>query len=86
VGHDGVGVVGFVGHEDNWTVWLGGECEIEVGSALAWIIDAAEPETIPVALDGNIPVDENWCASAGERLDHHRSVDGDVMIAQDAVP
>ena len=85
MGHDGVGVVGLVSHEDDWTVWLRGEREIEVGSALAGIIDAAEPETIPVALDGKVSVDENWCAAAGERLDHHRSVDGYVMVAEDAV-
>ena len=85
MGQDRVGVVGFVSHEDDWTVWLRGQCEIEVGSALAGIIDTAEPEPIPVALDGKIPVNENRCASAGERLDHHRGVYGYVMIAEDAV-
>ncbi len=85
VGHDGVGVVGLVGHEDDRTVRLRGDCEIEVGSALAGIVDAAEPETITVALDGKVAVDENWRAAAGERLDHHRRVDDYVMIAEDGV-
>lgn len=85
MGHDGVGVVGLVSHEDDWTVRLRGECEIEVGSALAGIIDAAEPETITVALNGKVAVDENWRPSAGERLDHHRRVDDYVMIAEDGI-
>ena len=85
MGHDGVGVVGLVSHEDDRTVGLRGDCEIEVGSALTGIVDAAEPETITVALDGEVAVDENWCASAGKRLGHHRRIDDYVMIAEDGV-
>jgi len=85
VGHDGVGVVGLVRHEDDWTIGLRGEGEIEVGIALAGIIDAAEPETSSIALYWEVSVDEDGCATAGERLDHHRGVDGYIVITEDGI-
>ncbi len=85
MGHDGVGVVGFVCHEDDWTVGLRGDSEIEVGSTGSGIIDTADPETRPIALDGEVSVDENWCAAAGESLDDHWGIDGYIVIAEDGI-
>lgn len=85
MGDDCVGVVGFVRHENDWAVGLCGDGEIEVGSAGAGVVDAAEPETSAVAFDGKILVNENWRAAAGESLDDHRGVDGYVVIAEDRV-
>ena len=47
---DVVGVVGFVGHEQDGAIGFGGDGEIEVRMALAGVVDAAEPEARAVAL------------------------------------
>ena len=82
---DVVGVVGLVGHEDDGGVGVGGDSEIEVGAASVGVVDAAEPEAFAALLDGNVLVDEDGCAVAGEGFDDERSADGDVVVAEDAV-
>ncbi len=41
---DGVGVVGFVSHEDDGAVGFGGDGEVEVGVAGSGVVGAAEPD------------------------------------------
>ena len=82
---DIVGIVGLVGHEDDGGVGRGGDSEIEVGTASVRVVDAAEPEAFAALLDGDVLVDENGCAVAGEGLDDERSTDGDVVVAEDAI-
>lgn len=82
---DVIGEVGFVRHEEDGSVGFGGNGEIEVGVTGAGIIDAAEPEACPDALDGEILVDENGSAVSGEGLGDHWTVEGDVMVAEDGV-
>jgi hypothetical protein len=85
MGDDGVGVVGLVGHENDGTVGLYGDSEIEVGSAGAGVVDAAEPETSAVTFDGKVLVDQDWRATGGERMYNHWGIDGYVVIAEDRV-
>jgi hypothetical protein len=85
MGGDVVGVVGFVGHEEDGAVGLFGDGEIEVGVAGGRVVDSAEPETAAVALDGDVLVDQNRGAMAGEGLDDKRGVEGHVVVAEDGV-
>jgi hypothetical protein len=85
VGEDVVGIVGRVCHEDDGTVGFWGNGQVEVGVAGAGVVDAAEPEAVAVALDGNVLIDQNGSAIGGERPDHHGGVEGDVVVAEDAV-
>ena len=85
MGDDGVGVVGFVGHENDWTVGFFGDGEVEVRGAGAGVVDAAEPETGAATFDWKITVDQDGRAAAGESLDDHGGVDGYVVIAEDGV-
>jgi hypothetical protein len=82
---DRVGVVGFVGHENDRSIGFSGDCEIEVGVAGAWVVDAAEPQVSAAALDGKVLVDENWSAVGVEGGDDSGAVVGDVMIAEACV-
>lgn len=82
---DDVGVVGLVRHEDDWRAGLGWDGEIEVGVAGAGVVDAGEPEAVAVALDGNVLVDQDGCAMAGERPDDQRRAEVDVVVAEDGV-
>ena len=85
VGDDVVGIVGFVCHEDDGTVGFGGNGQVEVGVAGAGVVDAAEPEAVAVAFDGEMLVDQNGSAVRGEGLDNQRAVEGDIVVAEDAV-
>jgi len=82
---DVVGEVGFVRHEKDRAVWFGGNGEVEVGVAGAGIFDAAEPEACTVALDWEVLVDENGSAIGSEGLGDHRTIEGDVVVAEDGV-
>ena len=62
-----------------------GMVRFEVGMAGAGVVDAAEPEAVAVALDGNVLVDEDGDAVAGESVDDQRRADGDVVVAEDGV-
>ena len=63
---DGVGVVGLVGHENDWAVGLRWDGEVEVGVAGAGVVQAAEPEAGAVAFDSDVLVDQDGDAGAGE--------------------
>jgi hypothetical protein len=82
---DGVRVVRLVGEKDYRGVGLGRDGEVEVGVAGARVFQAAEPEARAVFLNGDVLVDEDGGAAAGERLYNHVGVDGDVMVAEDGV-
>ena len=69
VGDDVVGVVGLVGHEDDGAVGFGGNGEIEVGMAGAGVVDAAEPEAVAVAFDGEVLIDQDGGAVGERALD-----------------
>jgi hypothetical protein len=85
VGDDNVGEVGFVCHEEDRAVGLGGESEVEVGVTGTGVVDATEPETGAVALDGEVLVDQDGSAMAGEGFDDQGGVEGDVVVAEDCV-
>jgi hypothetical protein len=85
MGGDLVGEVGFVGHQDYWTVGFSRDGKIQVRPACTGVIYAGEPDTIAFALDGGVLVDENGCAVGGEGLGYQRTVESDVMIAEDGV-
>lgn len=85
VGHDGVDVVGFVRHEDDGCVRLGGNGEVDVGVAGAGVFEATKPEALAAFFDGYMLVDEDRCASAGEGLGDQGGVAGDVVVAKNGV-
>jgi len=85
VGEDIVGVIGLVRHEDDRAVGFGGNGEIEVGMAGAGVVDAAEPEAVAHAFDGEILIDQDRSAIGEEGCSHHGSVEGNVVVAEDAV-
>jgi hypothetical protein len=85
MGDDVVGVVGLVCHEDDGAVGIFGEGEIEVGMALARIVDAGDPEAGAIALDGDVLVNQNGSAVGSEGVDDGRGVEGDVVVAKDGV-
>jgi hypothetical protein len=82
---DDVGVVGFVGHEDDWTVGFGRDGEVEIGLGGGRVVEAAEPNSCSVALDGQVLVDEYGQMVCLECSDDEGSADGDVVIAEDGV-
>ncbi len=82
---DLVDVVGLVGHEDDGAVGIGGDGQIEVGVAGAGVVDAAEPEAVGAALDGDVLVDEDGDAEAVERSDDDGRAGGDVVVAEGCV-
>lgn len=82
----GIGVVGFMCHEDYRGVgklWHG-EVEPRIGGA--GVVDSAEPEAGAIAFDSNVLVDEYWNPIGGERLDDQRRTHCGVVIAQAGVP
>jgi len=85
VGENFVGVVRLVRHEDDGTVGFGGDGEVEVGTAGAGVVDAAEPEAVAVAFDGEMLVDENGSAVGGERFGDQGAVEGDIVVSEDGV-
>jgi hypothetical protein len=85
MGDDMVGEVGRVGHEQDGAVRFDGEGKIEVGVAGAGVVDAAEPEACAAALNGEVLVDQDGSAVAGEGFDDQRGVEGDVVVAEDSV-
>ncbi len=85
VGEDFVGKVGLVRHEEDGTVGFGGNGQVEVGMAGAGVVDAAEPEAVAVAFDGEMLVDQNGSALRGEGLDDQRRVEGDIVVTEDGV-
>jgi len=85
VGYDMVGEVGLVGHEEDGAAGFGREGEIEVWVAGDGVIDAAEPEAVAVAFDGEVLIDEDGRAMGGEGVDHHGAAEGDVVVAEDGV-
>ena len=85
VGDDIVGVVGLVRHEDDGRVRFGGDGEIEVRMALAGVVDAAEPEALAAALEGDELVNQDGRAGGMEGFDDGGSVVGDVVIAEAGV-
>ncbi len=85
VGDDVVGIVGRVCHEEDGTVGFWGNGQIEVGVAGAGVVDAAEPEAVAVAFDGEMLVDQDRSAVRGEGLDDLRAVEGDIVVAEDGV-
>lgn len=82
---DGVGVVGFVRHEDDGAVGLRGNGEVEAWVGGAGIVDCAEPEAGAVALDGEVFVDEDGDAVGGEGVDDERRADRGVVVAEAGV-
>ena len=82
---DVVGVVGLVSHEDDRCAGGGRDGEIEVGVTGAGVVDSAEPEAFSVAFDGDVLVDQDRGAFAGESGDDHRGADGYVVIAKNGV-
>ena len=85
VGDDFVGEVGFVSHEEDRAVGVGGEGEVEVGVAGTGVVEAAEPETATVALDGEVLVDQYGSAMGGEGMGNCWAVEADVVVAEDRV-
>jgi len=85
VGANLVGVVWRVRHQENGTVGVSRNRQVEVGVAGARIVDAAEPETGAISLDGHVLVDYNWCAVSGEGLDDGGGVEGNIVVAKDSV-
>lgn len=85
MGDYAIGVVGFVRHEDDWAVGLGRNGKIQIGCAGAGIVDATEPDAGTFALDGEMLVDQNGGALGCEGADDLRSVEVDVMVAEDGV-
>ena len=82
---DLVDVVGLVGHEDDGAGGVGGDGEVEVGVAGAGVVDAAEPEAVGAALDGDVLVDEDGDAEAVERSDDDGRAGGYVVVAEGCV-
>lgn len=80
-----VGVVGLVRHEEDGAVGFCGDGEVEVGTAGAGVVDAAEPEAVAVSFDGEMLVDENRSAVGGEGLGDQGAVEGDIVVAEDGV-
>ncbi|MCU1252795.1 MAG: hypothetical protein JWQ49_5824 [Edaphobacter sp.] len=85
VGEDLVGEVGLVRHEQDGTVGFSRNGQVEVGTAVARVVDAAEPEAVAVAFDGEMLVDQNRYAVVGEGFGYHGAVESDVMVTEDAV-
>ena len=85
MGADLVGVVGLVRHEEDGAVGFRGDGQVQIGVAGAGIVDAAEPEAVTVAFDGQILIDQDGSAMRSEGLGDHGGVEGDVVIAEDAV-
>ena len=85
MGDDFVGEVGFMRHQDDGAVGIGGEGEVEVGVAGTGIVEAAEPEPATVALDGKVLVDQHGSAVGGEGMDHGWAVEGDVVVAEGGI-
>ena len=80
-----VDVVRLVGHEDDGPVGAGGDGEVEVGVAGSGVFDAAQPDAGAVALDGDVPVDEDRDAVALQSVDDEGPVYSYVVIAEDGV-
>src|SRR5437899_12648250 len=80
MGEDVFGVVWLVRHEDYGAVGFGGDGEVKVGSAGAGVVDAAEPEAVAVAFDGEMLVDENGSAMGGERFGDQGAVKADMWF------
>lgn len=87
LGMDGdvVGEVGFVSHEDYGTVGFGRDGEIQVRAACAWVVYSSEPETVAFALDRDVLVDENGSAAGDEGLGDQRTVESNVVVAENGV-
>jgi hypothetical protein len=85
VAQDGVGEVGLVAHDDEGAVELGGDGAVEVGLGVGDVVEAGEPETLAVALDGEVLVDERGDAVAGEGVEDALGADLDVVVAEDGV-
>jgi hypothetical protein len=85
VTQDGVGEVGLVAHDDERAVELGGDGAVEVGLGVGDVVEAGEPETLAVALDGKVLVDERGDAVAGEGVEDALGADLDVVVAEDGV-
>jgi hypothetical protein len=85
VSDDLIGVVGFVCHEDDGAVRVGGYGETEVGVAGGGIVEAAEPEATAVSFDGEVLVDQNRGVVGRKDFDDLGSIVGDIVIAEAGV-
>ena len=85
MGDDVVGVVGFVCHEQDRAVGLGGDGEIEVGVAGAGVFYAAEPQASSRTFDGKVLIDENRDAVGDQGMGDHGATEGDVVVAEDGI-
>ena len=83
--HDFVGEVGRVAHEDDRAVGIAGDGEVEDRILGARVVHAAEPETLTVALDGDVLVDEERNAGSAESVGHKARADEGVVIAEDTI-
>jgi len=85
VAEDVVDVVWLVRHEDDGAVWLFRDGAIEPGDFGAGVVDAAEPEALAAALDGDVAVDENGDAVGGESVGDDGGADDGVVVAEDGI-
>jgi len=82
---DMVGEVGCVRHKENGTVGAGRDGQFEVGVAGAGVVDATEPKAVAISFDWNVLIDQDGGAVGGKGIDDGGGVEGDVMVAEDAV-
>jgi hypothetical protein len=82
---DSVGVVGLMGEKDDRGIGLGRDSKVEVRVAGARVFEATDPNTGAVFLNGDVFIDQDGGALAGESVDDHRCTYGDVVVAQDGI-
>ena len=80
-----VSVVGFVGHEDDWSVGFCRDGAIWIGIAGAGIIKAAEPKAFATALDGDIAIDQHRDPVLRESSRDDGGVKGYVVVTENGI-
>ena len=82
---DGICVIGFMRHQNDRAIGVGGYGEIDIRAACTEIVRAAQPDAGSVAFNRDVLIDQDGSAVAGEGVDDERRTDRDVMIAEDGV-
>lgn len=80
-----VGVVRLVNHQDDGTIGLLGQREVQVGVAATGVVGTAKPDARARTFDGNCPVDQHGNFEGIERAGDERGGDRDIVIAEDGV-
>ncbi len=80
-----VGVVGFVGHQDDRRSGVSRDGGGQVGDAGSGVVDAGQPEAVASAFDRGELVDQRGDSDRGEGADDEAAINGDIVVSEDGV-